>query len=404
MARKLEDWLESYVNHCCGISEPPTQFHRWCGLSLIAAVLQRKCCMPWGPLTFFPNLYVVIVAPSGRARKGTATSFYLHFAEKLGLSMAAEATTREALIQALAATRKSDVNPATGEVEVHSSLTVVSPELTVFLGYNNQQLMSDLTDWYDCRDRWIYRTKGQGTDEIWGVWVNLFGATTPDLIRSTLPLDAIGGGLTSRIIFVYAENKGRVIPAPMTTPADDAMSASLLHDLEEIHMLRGRFKASKGFLDRWIEWYSVEAQRYPFLDPKFGGYCERRPNHVMKLSMIVSAARRSTLEVRAEDFNTALDWLKETEVLMPQVFAGMGRLEYSDVIENVLTTIQRRKKILLRELMRIFYRDVDERRMGEILSSLQAGGFVLSRHTDEGTVVEARPDPMVQNEPKVNPS
>ena len=400
MARKLNDWLDSYITYTCEISEPPLQFHRWCGVSLVAAALQRKCALPWGPITFYPNMYIVIVSPSGRARKGTATSFYKTFADKLGFPIAAEATTRESLIQALASTRRSDIHPVTGETSVHSSLTVISPELTVFLGYNNQQLMSDITDWYDCANKWTYRTKGQGTDEIWGVWVNLFGATTPDLIRSTLPLDAIGGGLTSRIIFVYADNKGRICPAPMMQTEDEQCRLDLLHDLEDIHMMQGPFRTSQGFLSRWVDWYSTEAQQYPFVDPKFGGYCERRPNHVMKLSMIISAARRSTRVVEREDFDTALQWLKETEVMMPQVFAGMGRLEYADVIQNVLETVRRRGSISARDIQRIFYRDADEKRMGDIISTLTAGGFIRQRRTETDVFIELRPDPatILQNE------
>lgn len=389
MARRLDDWLETYVDYCSRISEPPTSFHRWCGISLIAAALQRKCCVNWGPLTFYPNMYIVIVSPSGRARKGTAVGFYTSFAEDLSLPLAAEAITREALIQALNKTRRSDPTPS-GEMDTHSSLTIISPELTVFLGYNNHQLMSDLTDWYDCRNRWVYRTKTSTSDEIWGVWVNLFGATTPELIRTTLPLDAIGGGLTSRIIFVYEENKGRICPAPFMTNDDVGTRQKLLHDLEQIHMMRGEFRATPGFLEKWIDWYSTDAQKYPFVDPKFGGYSERRPNHLMKLSMILSAARRDSREMTAEDFETAKEYLLAVEQKMPNVFAGMGRLENADVMHAVQADIQRAGELDYRELMAKFYRDADDSRMQQILQTLSAGGFIrVIRDAKGGMTIRA---------------
>ena len=389
MARRLNDWLESYTNYCCGISEPPTSFHRWCGISLIAAALQRKCCVPWGPLVFYPNMYIVIVSPSGRARKGTAVSFYTSFAEDLSLPLAAEAITREALIQALNTTRRSDPLPS-GEMDTHSSLTIISPELTVFLGYNNHQLMSDLTDWYDCRNKWVYRTKTSTSDEIWGVWVNLFGATTPELIRTTLPLDAIGGGLTSRIIFVYEENKGRICPAPFISENDKEARRLLLHDLEQIHMMRGEFKASPEFLEKWIDWYSGEAQIYPFVDPKFGGYSERRPNHLMKLSMIISAARRDSLQLHGEDFDSAKAFLLDVEARMPNVFAGMGRLENADVMNAVLAEIRKHDQPLsYQQLLSMFYKDADDQKMQLILQTLCASGFVRTRRTDNGMYVES---------------
>lgn len=383
--RKLSDWLDEYVKYCCEISEPPLSFHRWCGISLIAAALQRKVFLQWGPLVFYPNMYIVLVAPSGRARKGTAVSFYLDFAESLQIPLAAEATTREALIQALNKTRRSDPTPS-GDLDTHSSLTIISPELTVFLGYNNHQLMSDLTDWYDCRNKWTYRTKTSSTDEIWGVWVNLFGATTPELIRSTLPLDAIGGGLTSRIIFIYEENKGRLCPAPFISEEMAKKKRELLHDLEQIHSMRGPFRVTKDFLTNWVEWYTTDAQKYPFTDPRFGGYAERRPNHVMKLSIIISASRRSTMEITGDDFKTALQYLTEAERKMPNVFAGMGRLDDADVVQSILHEITAHGTMEYSELMAKFYCDADDNRMQHILQTLRAGGFVSLVRDASGNV------------------
>ena len=214
--RQLDDWLDAYLEFTDN-TEPPTQFHRWTALSLIASVLQRKCHLEWGSLTFYPNMYVVLVAPSGKARKGTAMGVGLQMLEELGVKLAAESITREALVRELANVSDKIIYPDNERVEFHSSLTIFSPELTVFLGHNNFQLMSDLTDWYDCRQKWIYRTKNMGTDEIVGVWVNLIGATTPSLIQTALPMDAIGGGLTSRIIFVCEQNKKRIVPVVLPT-------------------------------------------------------------------------------------------------------------------------------------------------------------------------------------------
>jgi len=114
-------------------------------------------------------MYIVLVGPSGKCRKGTAMGFGMKFLREMGIKMAAESTTREALCRDLKQSNDTKVDISTGDLQLHSSLTIYSQELTVFLGYNNQALMSDLTDWYDCRDAWTYRTKNQGTDDIVGV-------------------------------------------------------------------------------------------------------------------------------------------------------------------------------------------------------------------------------------------
>lgn len=391
--RIFPDWLEAYTNFTCETSEPPELFHKWCGVSLIAAALQRKCVLNWGYLKFYPNMYVVLVAPSGRVRKGTAIQYYLDLVEELQISIAAEATTREALIQFLNSTRKSDPDPHTGELDTHSSLTILSPELTVFLGYQNHQLMSDLTDWYDCRSKWSYRTKTSTSDDIYGVWVNLLGATTPELIRTTLPLDAVGGGLTSRIIFVFEENKGRICPAPFITPEQEKMWKMITQDLERIHTIKGVFQVHPDFIPLWTDWYTTKAQQPPFEDPRFGGYSERRPNHVMKLSMILSAARRDTKVVMPEDFEDALTLLERTEKKMPRVFSGMGQLDYAATLSDVMIDIATKGKTTKKHLLSKFYRDVDEWRMDKILSSLEASGQIKMVWDGSTRLITSKMDP-----------
>jgi len=65
-----------------------------------------------------------------------------------------------------------------------------------------------LTDLFDCEELpWKYRTKHSGSNVIPSVFLNLVAATTPDALASALPSTAIGGGLTSRIMFIWADKK-----------------------------------------------------------------------------------------------------------------------------------------------------------------------------------------------------
>ena len=60
--RILDSWIDNYLIYTDN-SEPPRMFRLWSAISVIAAVLQRKCKLPWGTLTFYPNLYTVLVGP-----------------------------------------------------------------------------------------------------------------------------------------------------------------------------------------------------------------------------------------------------------------------------------------------------------------------------------------------------
>ena len=348
-------------------------YRLWTGISVIAACLRRKCVMNWGTLDIYPNMYIVLVGPSGRCRKGTAMSQGMAFLREMGIKLAAESITREALIRELKESFDTQVDPVTNQMHMHASLTIYSQELTVFLGYNNLPLMSDLTDWFDCRDTWVYRTKHMGTDEIQGVWVNLIGATTPDLIKSTLPRDAIGGGLTSRMIFVFEPRKEKTVVSPFLSADDRIMQKLLMDDLQQVCVMAGKFTVTDEFIDRWIPWYeNYDKTPPPFNDDKFAGYFERRPMHLLKLSTIMSASRTNSMKVTDEDFDRAMDILNRTEVKMPFAFTGYGKNPVYSVMESIASIIRKRGVIAYDEILRVYRHEVDKRGLDSIIDTLKA--------------------------------
>jgi hypothetical protein len=375
-SRALKDWLEGYLLYTKN-SEPPYTYKLWVGMSVLAACLKRKCVLNWGTLTLYPNLYVILVGPSGKCRKGTAMGPGMKFLREMGIKVAAESITREALIRELKTSNDNQVDVSSGDIHLHASLTIFSQELTVFLGYNNQALMSDLTDWYDCRDTWTYRTKNMGTDEIIGVWVNLIGATTPELLQTTLPRDAIGGGLTSRMIFVYEHNKGQIVPAPFLTKEDKELEQLLLRDLEQISMLTGEFKVTEDFIARYIQWYTDYSNGGPpFEDYRFAGYFERRPTHLLKLCIILSASRSGSKTIDQVDFERALSILEMTEHKMPYTFSGVGKANTSEIMERVIASLATAKVMDFSDLLRRFYQDVDKITLERMIESLVTMGTV----------------------------
>ncbi len=375
LKRHLPDWLENYLKYTDN-SEPPFLFRTWTAISVIAGALKRKCKLPWGMLTFYPNMYIILVAPPGKARKGTAMGPGLEFLNELGIRLAAEATTREALIKWLGGSNDTIVHPD-GKTEFHASLTIYSEELTVFLGYQNRQLINDLTDWYDCRGRWTYRTKNMGTDDIIGVWVNLLGATTPDMIQMAMPIETVGGGLASRMIFVFERKKEKTVPVTFQTKEELELRELLLKDLEQIHIMQGEFKITNDFLNRWIDWYTSQGDNPPFEDDKFAGYIERRPAHILKLSMILNASRTNSMLLDVQDFERALSILGDTEVKMPLTFGGVGKSVMSDITYRFMVEIALQGECTMSHLIGRFYKDVSKFEMQKILESLELMKFIF---------------------------
>lgn len=374
--RKLSDWIEGYLQYTDFNKEPPLMYKTWVAISTIASALQRKVYLPWEKY-IYPNMYIVLIGPPGH-RKGSAMYPAESLLRELGyVHLASEATTRENLIRELKNSGFMTVDAVTQDQYHHASLTIHSAELTVFLGYKNTVLMSDLCDWYDCRDKWRYRTKHQGEDNITGVFVNLLGATTPELLTATMNVDAIGSGLPSRIIFVFENQKGEPTPDAFIGEKEARIKQLLLQDLEKIYLMSGSFKLHKQYLDKYTEWYLRQTSSAPCIeDARFSGYCERRATHLRKLSMILCASRTSDMILTQYDFDRALDLLIKTEERMPLTFLSLGRSAQAQVINEVVMFMSSVDSVSAAELFRHFYRDVDVRTFSQVITQLMEMGVI----------------------------
>ena len=373
--RNLNDWIEGFLQ-LTENSEPPYLFRKWTAISCIASALQRKCSVDWGTsLKFYPNLFIVLVGPSATG-KGTAMNPGLDIISEIpAIRMSAQATSLQALIRRLKETNLTDVDMVSGKQTYHSSMTIFSKEFTVFLGYHNSELMAALCDWYDCDRKWSYETISRDKEEITGVWVNLIGGTTPDLIQSSLPIDSIGGGLTSRIIFIYEEKKGKLVTIPTQTPEERELFKLLVYDLEKISLLSGKFKFTPNFVSEWDRWCRYADVNPPFYDSKFDGYVGRRRTHLMKLSMVISASHgQHDLVLSIDDLKTAVKFLEEAEVKMEMVFKGVGKSDISSMINKASAYIiqSKIKEIPFFEFARFFSNDMDKNMMDRVIRTLEA--------------------------------
>lgn len=375
--RECDDWITRYLEMSFN-TEPPEIYHKWAAVSCIAACLQRKCIMHQGRLGFYPNLYILLVGPPGRTRKGTAMSPIMEFLDDpiLNIKIAAEAVTREQLIRDLAEAQDILITPE-GKTIQHCSLTICNSEITVLFGYKNNQLIMDLTDWFDCKRRWTYRTKNAGTDTVNGVWVNILGATTPTLIRSAFPPEAIGGGLSSRIIFIYAAHKRKTVVDTSYTSREIALLEMLKNDLVDIVSMSGEFEQTPGFKKIWKEWYDYNDEHHPFEDEILSGYCDRRPAMILKLSMVMSASRSNDMIVDECDILRAIEFLTEAEIDMPLALSGVGKGDHADVLARMMAEISFNPDCTIGHLAWRFRNDVTKWELDRLLSTLEAMKFCV---------------------------
>lgn len=372
MSRKLNDYISGYLEYCKD-TESPTQYHLWCSIMAIASALQRRTHLKWGVETIFPNHYVVLIGPSGKCRKGVAMGICASIIQDAGIKCAAESITREALIRDF---KDSNASYSTGDaIEWHCSLALFSEELSIFLGNKDVRFLADLTDWYNCKSEWTYRTKNMGTDKIANMCFNLMGATAPDWLTSILPQEAVGGGFTSRIIFIAENMKKQTVAVP--PPLNAELYDCLVNDLETITTICGEFKFSDDALNLYVPWYERQEDNPEMKDPRFSGYNERRATHIRKLAMICSISRSNELVITADDFNRAKLILEAAEKTMPRVFRGLGKARYSELTMHVFDFILQKGSTTKGEIMRKFHNDLDDYTMDIVSKTLQSMKIVL---------------------------
>jgi hypothetical protein len=372
--RRLDDWLSAHIDYTEN-SESPISYHTWAGVSCIAAALQRKVYVRWGHSTFYPNHYIILVGPSGQSRKGEPIMIARDLTEGINIPTIGEDNTQEAIILDMRYSFTDYTDGTTGKIKIQSAVSCFIEELSVFTGFQNSTFLAYLTNWYDSRDKWTRRTKHQGTDEIIGMCFNLLAATAPDWLPHILTREATGGGFTSRCLFIVEEGKGKTISNPNLNPPDLTLRKNLIHDLEVIHTLSGEMKFDPAGLALYEAWYQqsdldIKEGRLILPDPFFDGYRGRRPAHLIKLGMGMSASRGGDLTITEGDFKRALTLLEYAESKMPKILGGVGRSKYAEDTEAVMAYIQRRGEVKKSELLQVFWRNVSGEALEAILGVL----------------------------------
>ena len=383
MSRALPDWITEYLTYTEN-TESAAIFHKWTAISLLAAVLRRKVWFNFGRIKIFPNLYIVFVAEPGVARKTQAIGFGEEIlTEVSGITLAADVTTIQALLDDLEESVSSHLLPS-GENFSHASLTVSSGEFESFLGdkKENSRMLVVLTDLFDCKQRpFKTRTRHSGSNEIANPFLNIIAATTPDSLANALPSTAIGGGLTSRIIFIWAEGKRRKVDVPEKPPA--IIKSNLVKDLVVISRISGGYSFSPEGREWWSKYYQAFDETDPnriCKDPAFRGWYSRKPLFILKLATILTASTTSTQLVGPPALDRALLYLEEAERTMTKTFSAVGRSAVTADVDMVRRVIKTYQLISENALLQMVWRDVDSKKFDTVIHTILRSGEVSRKY------------------------
>lgn len=359
-------WIAQYLKFTED-NEAPTIFHFFCALTALGALLSRRVFFSKGHYKVFTSMATILVAPSGICRKSTATNIAIRTIRELSPDMLLSSKlTAEALVAALAGR-----NPAAAIVH--------APELSVFIGKQRylEGLIQILTDLLDCPDSWSSETIMRGQNPLYNVALSLLGASTPDWLVTSIPKDAFGGGFMSRLLIVSQTRRERIIALP--EPRPERQWLLLLHELGIISQARGSMRLSKAARGWYEQWYQ-DHQRGISADERFAGYQQRKPDHLLRIAMLLHLSRHALLEIGLVSLERSLAVLNYLEESLPETFRRIALSGVGEDHVKILQHVRREGGLSHSVLMKKMY-NMNRKQFREAVETLKEQGLLVEIST-----------------------
>ena len=392
--RKHKNWLQAFLQFA-SYGEAPTKMYFWVGVSTIAGALRRRVWIDQKYFQWVANSYVILVAPPGIVSKSTTASVGMNLLKEIpGITFGPDVVTWQKLVEDMSKAKELVFWPEKEAYLPMSCITLSSSEFGTFLNPNDREMVDVLVSLWDGQPGAFNKsTKTSGNDSIENPWINIIACTTPAWIAGNFPEYMIGGGFTSRCIFVYADKKRQSIayPADHVPPQFLQQREDLIHDLEIISTLVGEYRLSPEATSWGEQWYENHWKtKHDHLPPdQFGGYLARKQTHIHKLSMILSASQSDDLIIERPTLELAASMIDALEEDMPKVFDKIGRNAMTKALSDLCEIIAAYGAIPRKELYRRLSRQVTWHDFGQLLQSAAEAGFV--RLVQDGSDVLVHP-------------
>lgn len=392
MARNFPDLFPPFLEYA-SVVESPRIMHFWAFVSAIGGCLRRKVWIDMKRFQWTPNFFVIFVAPPGVVSKSTTADIAMDLLHQVpGIKFGPDVVTWPALVSAFAGAGESF--QYLEEWVPMSPLTLVASELGNLINPQDRDMINLYINLWDGRKTLEKVTKMSGNDTIEAPWINMIGCTTPHWIADNMPPAVVGGGFTSRCVFVYADKKEKLVAYvdEMVRSTDADLKAALIHDLEYISVnLTGPYEISDDARKWGRAWYERLWTKRPegLSDDRLDGYVARKQTHMHKLAMVLAAARRDRLVILDEDLVVADQMLATTEEGLDKVFSRIGRTEDSLQSERFIQYIKRKGVCPYKEAyLNIHAYFPDFRDFEGILNgAIRSGVITMKQHGDDFVLV-----------------
>jgi hypothetical protein len=371
-------------------NEAPQEYHRWAALSCLSHLIGPRVHTHMGGfLSFYPNLYIMLVGEPGTMKTTAmlqAKELLDHF-PKIAHSPAS--ASKEAVVKLMA----DDESPCRGKFQwtdgksvEYSQLALFASEIISLLNAsgNPSGMIEFLTDVWDRSGRNYEQSFIKGKTIIKRPFVSILACLTPSTLQQLVNTKVVSTGMSRRCVF---DTFNGVITNPrsfieVTEEQQKAWAWCIEHG-KKLSNISGAFDwtpEAKAFYSAWYNSFkpTISSVKSEILR----NFYMTKPEYVIKLSMLLSLAKSTpSLVHEVELFETALKLVTSVEQGAVDLFDSAGRNELAPVASWLEKFMKARpgQKFTFSELLRESWSQIkngDRRELESILEHLGMSGKI----------------------------
>lgn len=352
MISKLKETTNLFAlyRHVCGDSEVPEVFHFWSCVSLIAAVVEdRVWFQKFKHESLFPNLFVMLVGPSGLG-KGTAIGNVMRLAnESVTINRYRGRTTAAHLVDHLG---KMGTDEYGRKVLSNPKLWLVMDELSNDISTNKsmvREFVFMMTELYTASGYKMQTgTRTHGQVNIDNPLVNWLAGTTEGCLRDVLSKDLLESGFTARTCFIFGDYDFAKRRPRITYPIDyDEVFEHLCLRMYALQQTTGVFKLTDAADSELEKWYNTRPE--PREELLYSAW-KRHHDLMLKFAMILCLAGGGPMVIQHGHIVQAQYMVKQCFVFAEKVIeiASEGlEVKVANLVEKRLVKGEMRQNDLL---------------------------------------------------------
>jgi len=254
-AKKPETFLDLYLQYATEQTDAPRIFHEYLAYFILSSVIGKSIHTKFGYKDLYPNLYLLLIAPSSIHRKSWSQNMAIHIIREIHRDiLIPDCSSRESFIAEFADKERTPHETGVFKIDEFKGFMDRMKNNNYFSGF-----IQDLSSMYDGDP--VRRRKGVDNVETYTIekpFLNITAACSTDWLNQAIQSADISGGFLARFIWVIS-NDLIVNPSPWPKMADGKKRSSLIGKLENIRrILDVKLGSHVDFLNaeyRWNEWY-----------------------------------------------------------------------------------------------------------------------------------------------------